>query len=387
MLYRFSIIFFVICLFFVAETKASVHILPYNIRSTIRVADGDTLYFNDFPTDWLFSKIKIGVSGEPAQMLDGRLSIGSCTYNLTGFYTELEAPYGQQLSAVYHGPTKTLPIHWWVDYGMTEPSCITNDLDSLKREFDATFDSLYSIYTEDYNDLGELNSVKHFGGASLLFKISQFPQFYFNTIRIQVEPEDGDSLDGSLYSREVVRKINGWSVNVPISLHMGRYAYFELAFPEYRRFRVKWWVSVEDFPELEIPTEVRDYSQDSIEVSYQFDSVGVLQSNPVLLYKKNDFVDGIPPRVMKLQNNPHGNELKDSVFFPLSEVYDIHANTREGVMVQLAIPLNMDIAVGKDEIAVKHFVAYQQQWVNEPVDSVSNGFVYFKTATFSSFFC
>ncbi|SHJ37059.1 hypothetical protein [Fibrobacter sp. UWP2] len=387
MLDRFYFALYVIFLFlFVTEANASVHSLQYNIPSSIRVVDGDTLNFLDIPTDWLFSKVKIGISGEPAQMLDGRLSIGSCTYNLTGFYTEIEVPYGQQLSAVYHGPTKTLPIHWWVDYGMAEPSCSTDEVDSLKREFDTSFDSLYNIYTEDYNDLGELNSVKHFGGASLHFKISQLPQFYFNTIRVLIEPEDGDSLDGALYSREIVRKINGWSMNVPISLYMGRYAYFEIAFPEYRRFRIKWWVSVEDSPELEIPTEVRDRSQDSIEVSYQFDSVGVLQSNPVLLYRKNDFVDGLPPRVKMLQNNPHGNELKDSAFFPLSEVYDIHANTREGVMVPLAIPLNMDIAVGKDDVAVKHFVSSQQRWINEPVDSVSNGFVYFKSSTFSNFF-
>ena len=387
MLDRFYFALYVIFLFlFVTEANASVHSLQYNIPSSIRVVDGDTLNFLDIPTDWLFSKVKIGISGEPAQMLDGRLSIGFCTYNLTGFYTEIEVPYGQQLSAVYHGPTKTLPIHWWVDYGMAEPSCSTDEVDSLKREFDTSFDSLYNIYTEDYNDLGELNSVKHFGGASLHFKISQLPQFYFNTIRVLIEPEDGDSLDGALYSREIVRKINGWSMNVPISLYMGRYAYFEIAFPEYRRFRIKWWVSVEDSPELEIPTEVRDRSQDSIEVSYQFDSVGVLQSNPVLLYRKNDFVDGLPPRVKMLQNNPHGNELKDSAFFPLSEVYDIHANTREGVMVPLAIPLNMDIAVGKDDVAVKHFVSSQQRWINEPVDSVSNGFVYFKSSTFSNFF-
>ena len=83
MLDRFYFALYVIFLFlFVTEANASVHSLQYNIPSSIRVVDGDTLNFLDIPTDWLFSKVKIGISGEPAQMLDGRLSIGSCTYNL-----------------------------------------------------------------------------------------------------------------------------------------------------------------------------------------------------------------------------------------------------------------------------------------------------------------
>lgn len=370
---------------FTSVVGAATHDLRYNSPKSIHLSEGDTLYFKNFPIGWPYTKVKLGVRGEPSQMLDGILNVGSCAYPLNGYYIELEMNYSQGMYAIYHGPTKTYPMHWWVDYG-TAVSCYVDSAELKRGQTLAMFDSLYEDYTKNYIDLDGHESVSHFSGASGLFKITHLPQFFFNAVHILVEPEDGFPLDGSIYFKGVEYNVEGWSSNIAIPIDMGRYVYFELAFPEYRHVRLKWWVTSENLGEIELAFDVNEISIDSIEVSYQFGLVESLDEKIKLRYARSDFLDGQPPTIRVLKNNPHGNELKDSAFFPLSEIFDIHANVSAGKYIQMAIPLNVDMPVNVENVAVKHFDTSLQKWINEPIDSVSNGFVYFRTSTFSSFF-
>ena len=240
---------------------------------------------------------------------------------------------------------------------------------------------LLATKTADYKDLGPLETVTTFEGPSGLFKITSLPEWDFNRVYVQVEPTDGRELSGYLYTSEQHSKVSGWSISIPVNIKIDFPVFFELAFPEYRKVKLKWWAVMEPPQEKSISLTEQKISGDSVEATYTFGSSTKQKVN--LKFRKSDFVDGKIPVVKKFDFSPSGALRLDSLksYGEIGDAYNIHAELKNNDTITFALPLDFYYNPKADSIVLLHQV--NGKWINVPTDSVVNGFVYFRTNSFS----
>ena len=376
---------FTVLLFVPQILWATVHRVSYNVATVIDLKDDDEIDLVDFPVGWGYSRIVLGINSVPALQLLGHLVANDCFHELHSYYEEFDFAYTGNEKIVYHGPTQRLPIQWWVDATPVVSSCksyseiLKND--SIYAKLFSLADSIFSERTKSYKDLGELESETYFEGTSSNFKITHLPDVFYNRIYVQVEPMDGRKLEGAVFSSGKRIDVSEYSSTFVLEQRTALPPTFELAFPEYRKVKLKWWVEV-GIPE-EIVLEKKDsvLSPDSVEVEYFFGESLYTNESVKLVFDKRKFVDGKVPVIKKLSFNPQGPN-KSKTLGVRGNVYDIEAKLNPGDSVVVAIPLGFDYQAGKDSVVLEHFIEEENRWVAEPVDSIVGNFAYVKTGHF-----
>ena len=358
---------------------AKVHSIPINVPTAVELEENDEIRLAGFPTGWVYSRVVLGINSVPSLQLSGNLVTNDCLHELHGYYDEVAFAYTGEYQIIYHGPTQNLPIHWWVDSSPVLSPCKSYSemlrKDSVFAMLYSLADSLFSVQTSDYIDLGELNSETFFEGTSSNFKIVNLPDWFYNRIIVQVEPVDGRELNGRAYANGTEAKIHGYSSQFALDqkTHLG--PTFELAFPEYRKVKLKWWAEVQSPQKTQIETKVNQISSDSMEVEYTFEDEVYSRKSVKIVYDKRKFSDGRPPVIKKLSFNPHGFK-KSKIFGVHGDVYEIEANVKPGDSVVIAIPVGDAYQPGKDSVMLEHYDETEDRWVEEPVDSIVDGYAY-----------
>ena len=228
---------------------AKIHTIARNVATVVDLHDNDEIELVDFPNDWFFSRIVLGVNSVPALQLSGSLVTNDCVHDLHGYYDEVSFAYTGHDKIVYHGPSQNLPVQWWADASPVVPSCRSyaemTKSDSIFVKLYDFADSVYSSRTKNYRDLGELNSETIFEGSSAKFKILKLPDWFYNYIVVLVESLDGRELDGAVYAGSGSAKLQGYSTKMAVEQKSSFGPTFELAFSEYRKVKLKWWVEVQ----------------------------------------------------------------------------------------------------------------------------------------------
>lgn len=358
---------------------ATVHSVPYNASTVLNLQDNDEISLVGFPTGWVYSRVVLGINSVPALQLSGSLVANDCLHELHGYYDEVAFVYTGDETIVYHGPAQNLPIHWWVDAAPVVSTCKSYS-EMLRR--DSVFamqyslaDSVFSEQTRDYKDLGELNSVTFFEGTSSNFKIVNLPDWFYNRIFVQVEPVDGRELNGRAFANGADTELKGYSLQFALDqkTHLG--PTFELAFPEFRKVKLKWWAEVQTPNSEIVEAKEKQLTSDSVEVEYSFEDDFGSKKSVKIVYDKRKFSDGKPPVIKKMSFNPYG--LKNSKIFGVrGDVYEIDANVNPGDSVVVAIPIGDNYQPGKDSIMLESYDEVEGRWVEQPVDSIVDGYAY-----------
>ena len=271
-----------------------------------------------------------------------------------------------------------LTMQWWLDYSADVSFCEEPYVSAtMLTNFWNSVDSAFVTYT----DLGLINSVSVFETASQLLKVSDYPNWMHNSIKVLIEPLDGMPMDGFVYVGGETLKISGYSATIPLSRRSFLPTSFQVSFLTKRRFSVKWWAEYRGAQEVPVQMSVAENENDSVFCEYEFTSVK--RKKVVLGYLKSDFSDGMPPSYT-------AKSLLEGVALGMSEdnlyvgtMYDIHASLASGKTITLAIPLEIHGPVTLENIVVYHDNGGVVETI--PIDSVADGFVYFRTSSLSSF--
>lgn len=377
------------------------HLVNENVSTTFTLRDGDNVVFLDNNSAWnIANRLVFGVSLVSGQELSGSLLVNGCAYKLDGYYKEVDFAYVRGVVVKYQGPEQIVRIQGWVDSSPVIARCedvgsasvvVKDDDKKSQEELDwlakkAAQQFQYAVRTAKYRDLGPLETVTLFKGPSGNFKITKLPEWDFNRVYIQVEPMDGRKLNGHLYSNELDQKLSGWSISIPVNRKTDLPFDFELAFPEYRKVKLKWWATMEAAKEEPIQMSEKSLGGDSVEASYTFNKEIYGTHSVKLKFRKSDFVDGKIPVVKKYDVIPDGVLKIDSLksYGAIGSVYDVHAEFKDDDTITFALPLDYGYTPGEDSVAVMHQVG--GMWISVPVDSVVDGFAYFRTNSFSNFF-
>lgn len=369
-------------LFFIPQFLwAKVHYVSRNVSTVVDLQDNDEIKFIDFPNDWAYSRIVLGVNSVPSLQLSGFLVANDCAHDLRGDYDEFAFAYTGEDKVVYHGPAQNLPVHWWVDASPVLSECrhyseMTRN-DSIQALLYGLSEFIYSDEIKDYIDLGDLNSETQFEGTSSKFKIVKLPDWFYNQIFVLVESLDGRELNGYAFAGGTKAKVNGFSAKFAINQKTSLAPAFELAFPESRKVRLKWWAEVGVPREAKVDAKEKMLTSDSVEVEYTFsDNLGA-ENSVKIVYDKRKFVDGKVPVIKKLSFNPHGPD-KMKKIVKRGSVYEIDADLNAGDSVVVAVPLDFEYQADKDSVLIRRFNEDTNEWAEEPVDSVVGNYAYFK---------
>ena len=379
---------FTVLLFVPQILWATVHRVSYNVATVIDLKDDDEIDLVDFPVGWGYSRIVLGINSVPALQLSGHLVANDCFHELHSYYEEFDFAYTGNEKIVYHGSEQKLPIQWWVDANPVVSSCKSYSemqrKDSIATMLYNLADSIYSEKIKDYKDLGKLNSETVFEGTSAFFKITHLPDVFYNRIYVQVEPMDGRKLEGAVFSSGKRIDVSEYSSTFVLEQRTALPPTFELAFPEYRKVKLKWWVEVQNPNELEIESRKKTISSDSVEIEYFFGKSLYSNSSVKLVFDRNKFVDRKVPVVKRLSFDPQGPN-KSRNLGHRGEIYDFDAKLNPGDSAVIAIPLNFNYQPDSDFVSIEHFIREENRWIEESVDSVVDNYAYAKVGHFSWF--
>ena len=362
--------------------------VSYNEATVVELQDNDEIRLVDFPSGWYFRRVVLGVNSIPGVPFSGSLVANDCIHELRDYYEEFDFAYTGNEKIVYHGLSQKLPIQWWLDANPVMSSCKSYSektrQDSLLAVLNKFADSTYSERIKNFKDLGAINSETIFEGSAARFRITELPSWSYNRLYIQVEPLDGKILDGRAYSGGTMVEVNGYSSQFAVNQKTYLAPTFELAFPEYRKVRLRWWAETRSPVEQLVRAEENVIAGDSVEVEYFFGLTPYTEKSLKLVFDKGQFADGKVPEVKRLSFNPQGpNKTKDLAV--RGEIFDFKASLKEGESVTLAIPLNFEYRPGQDSVTVEHFIEAENRWVEEPVDSIVGNYAYFRAGHFSWF--
>lgn len=373
---------------FSSKALAFDHLVELNTSKTIFLNDGDAISLSNLPSDWDFSRIAIGINSVSQNKLVGQLVIKDCSYRLDGSYKLVDFIYEKNFSVKYYGPTQNVMIQGWVDSAPVTAKCDTphksTEKDSIWQLKKNRFNFLFTVKTANYIDLASIESTTQFEGSSNFFKITELPKWNFNRIYILIEPLDGRKLNGYLYSGTQQSNIFGWSKKIALNGNNDAPRTFELAFPEYRKVKLKWWATLESPQQQTIKSITKIIGSDSIEAKYIFDNSISGNHEVKLKFGKDDFIDGTIPTVTKFDFYPDGILKIDSLesYDITGNIYRIQANLKKKRIISFALPLNLTYHSEIDSVIIMH--QEDNNWKEIPIDSVANGFVYFRTNTFSN---
>ena len=358
---------------------AKVLSIPINVPTAVELEENDEIRLVGFPTGWVYSRIVLGINSVPSLQLSGNLVTNDCLHELHGYYDEVAFAYTGEYQIIYHGPTQNLPIHWWVDSSPVLSPCKSYSemqrKDSVFAKIYSMADSIFSDQTSDYIDLGEINSETIFEGTSANFKIVNLPDWFYNRIYVQIEPLDGRELKGAAFSGKSGVEVVGYSSKFGLEQKTFLPPTFELVFPEYRKVRLKWWAEVGVPTTSLIESKERVISSDSVEVEYIFDDNDNSKGSVKIVYDRHKFVDGKVPIIKKHSFDPHGSKMPKT-FGVRGDAYEIEAKVNPGDSVVIAIPVGNGYQPGKDSVIVERYDETEDRWIEEPVDSIVDGYAY-----------
>jgi hypothetical protein len=363
----------------------ATHSVSLNVATVVKLQDNDEIKLLDFPDDWYFSRIVLGVNSVPALQLSGNLVINDCIHELHGDYNEISFAYTGEDKIIYHGPAQNLPIQWWVDANPSSSSCKSYSKLTRRDSVNAVLydfaDSVYSEKIKDYIDLGSINSETIYEGNSANFKIVDLPEWSYNRILVQVESMDGFELDGFAFAGGLKKEVKGDVAQFSIIQKNAFVPIFELTFSEYRKIKIKWWAEIGVPDEIKIEAKETALSPDSVEVEYNFGKYFGTDQFVKVIYDKRSFLDGKAPVIKKLSFNPNGPD-KSKKIGRSGDVYQIQADVNPNDSVSFVIPLG-DYKFGEDSVLIEHYIADEKRKVLEPVDSIVGNYVYFKSQVVS----
>lgn len=361
--------------FAVAKTVS----LSINVPESVVLDPGDIIQIDSFPMQWGPSRIVLGFQSQGNRTLEGFVLNGECRRSLFGYYQQVDFEFdGNAVYLTYLGNTSTnVNLQWWLDYSVVQSQCEEPSATGLMN-LGNLLGPVYSAYT----DLGPINSISSFETSSQMLKISDYPTWPNNTIMIQIEPEDGKPLDGYVYVGKETLKISGYSVTIPLSRRSFLPTRFQVSMSTRRKFHVTWWAAYRNAQD--IPVQLRvipGENPDSISCEYSF--TGPNTRRVLLKYSTSDFVDGNPPTYTEKTTLEGAALGLASNSFHVGTVYDIDAHVADGKEITIAIPLNAPRSIDVSEVSVYH----EKNGIVERIvpDSIVDGFVYFRTSSFSSF--
>lgn len=370
-----------LCLMLVVFSEGKTIQLPFNASTFVYVEPDDIIRIEDYPSQWGYSRIVLGVQASGPESLNGTLNRELCHYAMQGYYQQLFFRYdGEAVVLKYMGHKSTsLTLQWWLDYAVETSYC---EEPSVSEAELANFRDAVDIAFSAYMDLGSMNAVSEFETSSQMLKVSDYPNWMHNSILIQLESRDGSPLDGYVYIGGETLKITGYSVIVPLSRRSFLPLTLQVSFPTRRKFSVKWWAEYRNVQEIPVQKEeIKNNNRDSIFCKYNFT---IAKRKKLLLkFSADDFSDGKTPTYTAksaLEGTALG--LVENALY-VGTVYDIHANLSSDKKITLALPLEIDGKVDPKDVVIYH----EKGGVVEKimVDSIENGFVYFQTNSFSSF--
>lgn len=376
-----------VVLFILAQCGlASVHKIYHNVATIVSLQDGDEIVLDSMPLSWGVSRVVLGVNSVPALQLSGYLTINGCKYYLDNSYKQIDFAYNSVISVKYYGSAQKLPIQWWVDSAPIQSKCDDGfesaRKDSIRSILQHFVDSVHAFRIKDYVDLGEINSVTNFEGSSEMFKITKLPDWFYNQINVMIEATDGRELRGYVYVGGKRVKVEGWSSRFTLYQKTSLVPFFEIAFPEYRKVRVRWWVESKSVSKTEVKAKENIFSEDSIKVDYLFGQTPYTKEVVSLVFDKNSFRDKKIPSVERLSFDPQGpNRSADLAI--RGAIYDVHAVLNSGDSVVFALPLEFVYDVERDSVTIEHFIEEENRWIEESVDSIVENYAYFKVGHFS----
>jgi hypothetical protein len=359
---------------------AKIHSIARNVATVIDLQDNDEIGLVDFPNDWAYSRIVLGVNSMPAVQLSGFLVTNDCIHELSDYYNEIAFAYTGEDKIVYHGPSQSLPIQWWADANPVLESC-KSYTEKTKRDsvLAIMYDYAESVYFEkikSYRDLGELNSTTPFEGSSAKFKITKLPSWFYNRICVQVEPVDNRELDGYAYIGGAKAEIKGYSAKFAINQKTLLAPSFELAFPENRKVKLKWWAETGTPTEIQIEAKEKSLTSDSVEVEYAFGEDLYSNNSVKLVFDKRQFIDGKIPVVKKMSFNPYGpNKSRNLGIY--GDVYKIEAQPKFNDSIVMALPLYSGYQLDKDSVLVEYYDDDEKKWEQTPIDSIVGNAAFF----------
>ena len=367
MKYR-TFILFLFMLFLCSITSYAAHVnLPFNARYNVLVNDGDTLFVSDFPNGWGYNAVVLGMNASQGGTLSGKIGVGSCLHNISGDYQEVVFKYEGSVGIRYFGPTQTIGFHWWVEGDKPYSSCdevvpVSHE-DSVAVEVEAAIDSIEKVLEQDYLILESMDVPYTFEGNETFLKIKNLPTFAFNMINVQIEPLDNKELKGLAYAGNGLLELQGWTETLQLQVTSLREPVFKIIFPENRKVKFKWWVSVEAPVAKTISSTVTNISSDSAEVVYDFSNEGVFATNKSLKikYAKSQFKNGALPTVKKYDIFPSEvSQILDKQSF-VGDFYDVHAEAKEGEEITVSIPISWNYEEDADSIYIAHYLASEHR--------------------------
>lgn len=381
---RITLVFFLVMLVSPVHLMAKTHFVPFNLRTTLNLSNGDEIVLTDAPVDWGYNRVSLGVNSSSYSTLSGSIIVNNCKFSLKGYYKEISFHLTDSISITYSGPDAALPVQWWLDYGFTPTEC--EDLDSIAEVqerssfLDMTVRAIFKERLKTYSDIGTMNASYIFKGVSGLFNIPSMPSWNFNVVKVKVEPIDGKKLDGFMYIGEKRVKLGEHSSIVSIAPRYKDLFFFEIVFSSYRKVKITWWVEQAEPPQKKVDVAVESHG-DSVTVIYEFERTPYTWRPLKISFNKTDFVDGAYPTVTKYAFHPNGPS--DSIGSAIhGDLYDISAKVKPGRYVAMAIPLDMAYNPETDTIWFERFLRDENRWDKIPIDSVINGYAYFKADHF-----
>ena len=302
-----TIVFFIITLFlFNVFSYASKISLPFNESRQVWINAGDTIILSEFPMGWGYKTVVLGISAIDGNKLSGNLFVESCVHNLSDFYKQISFKYNGPAKIRYSGPKQHVTFQWWVGENSLTTSCdamlpLTRE-DSIAEKKLAFLDSIELEVEKEYVILDSMNVVYEFIGNETQFKIKNLPSTPFNMIYVQIEPLDGEELNGVAYAGNGNLSLLGWTETLQMQLSSLRNPVFEVLFPRNRRIKIKWWVGVESANLKNISVNIKGIYGDTSEIEYDFseDSYYSSKKKVSMKYDRRVFTNGLAPVMKKL---------------------------------------------------------------------------------------
>ena len=201
---------------FAILVNAKSLLLPFNEPVYTKLEPGDVVQIEDFPLQWGYNRVVLGIQSSGGEFLEGFLVKENCLHTLVGYYQQVDFYYdGENIFLRYLGNSaKYVTLQWWLDYSVVTSQC--RELSIYTSTIFGSNGDIETAYAA-YSDLGAINSESFFESANQNVRISDYPSWKHNTLFVQIESKDGKPLDGYVYIGRESLKINGFSLALPLS--------------------------------------------------------------------------------------------------------------------------------------------------------------------------
>jgi hypothetical protein len=343
-----------------------IHDIPFNQTVRLELIPGDVLLLTGFPppSDSAFDQITATFNRAQVDTLQLVMMEAGKRYSLTGMNSQVRIPYGggaTQKAIAYSG-LDTVDMKWGLTKAPKEPN----------------------PFAPTIRDLGPPGSVYSDSLSEGIFTISRFPTSPFTVLTVRIEAKDGRALQGQINTLGGERSLSGMAQEFMFKEVGTATLVFDLAFPERRKISVTWSTENRSPAQRVVPRTVSG-SDSGLQTTYRFTQDHMVNTDLTLFFTSEDFVDGEPPNLARLEHNPPG------VRGPYTKglegpVFSVNGNIRTGKTVTMALPIPENAKVygfEADSVKLLHYLTSTSTWVEVLPDSIVGGYAYFTASSFS----